>query len=392
MLYINFSAYKMENLSFISIGFRFFLFVSFTHLDVMSEQKMTEIKTFSVDLDKPAKERWSAVARSIGTDLRSIVFDFIDSLCKVLKKCHAMMNFVIELIYRKLSPQQIEEYTPFKVYCQLSLQEFAFLQIFYDFVLMSNNIICSDQRNNTWVAKVVFTRFHYKIKNKLKIMVDFRKNGRSLFKGITYIGLLGIVSGLHSDGTTISVNIYNTRLSKVREEILSLPVNYITNQFHIRLLLEKSPKYLDIVTEARNETFIAEAVISMTGTNMEGLMAFVSGNRFDIMNSMKNAKNHCLVWGNDKQGEKRIQKILKKMPKEDISGETLKALLLQTLTNSTTLVQIIIMSGNSRFILSEFFDNSTIVGEPRNRSGHEFCGLKFLLLLCYLFCINCMEP
>lgn len=92
----------------------------------------------------------------------------------------------------------------------------------------------------------------------------------------------------------------------------------------------------------------------------------------------------CLVGGNDKTEVAKITTALKKVPIESISAKTLRAMLLQTLSNSTTLMQAIIMSGSSNYISSEIVDTMPL----RRTTGRKLRGGKFFLLLCYLFCVN----
>ena len=173
---------------------------------------------FQVDLDAPATERWGHVVKNYADMYPIMEKEFY----KILPK--KVVDFATEIV------GELDKYLPAPYADEIrgvanytnSTVGFTLLgNLAYDFSAFHHSkknstnpgactsIIAMASNGTLFHGRNLDYSFHNLLRN-FTVVIDFRKNGNTVFTGTTFAGYIGILTGMRPNGISISLNERNT--------------------------------------------------------------------------------------------------------------------------------------------------------------------------------------
>ena len=182
----------------------FFLF-----LCSFSQAKDVKLSSYKINLDLPPEERWNEVAK-----------DYADGIVTVINLFKQIFTpRVVEMI--SILAADLVKYTPqpysgemvcFAEQVNLSIGEVMFLNMVYELTAYGHQNIraCTSIVAALSDGKILHGRnLDYNLGDPLRqltIMVDFQKGGKTVYKGTTFAGYVGLLTGMKPNKFTVSLD------------------------------------------------------------------------------------------------------------------------------------------------------------------------------------------
>jgi len=183
--------------------------------DAYPPPKEKTIKTEIVNLDLPPNQRWAHVVaprKAALVELLKLFHEIIGE--KGLK----YVNFVAGIMLSLLPEEYGDEMRGISDALEIERGEVVIYNIFYEFFTVCTSIIAQDEqgklyharnmdfglfmgwdvKNNTWSTSEVLRR--------LLVNIDFQRNGKTVYKAVTFSGYVGILTAIKQDAFTFSIN------------------------------------------------------------------------------------------------------------------------------------------------------------------------------------------
>jgi acid ceramidase len=197
----------------------------FTEHCIVGEQNLypppenTTVPTFVVDLDKAPYDRWTEISQKykgpIG-DLVQSVKDFISSF--VSESIVDKLINELGTLDGKLPQPYADEIMGISNVTGVPLGEIVLYNIFYEIFTVCTSIVAEDPQGKLYHARNLdFGLFlgwddkthDWLVTERLRnniINVDWRKNGRTVFKSVNFAGFVGVYNGVRPKGFTVTAN------------------------------------------------------------------------------------------------------------------------------------------------------------------------------------------
>lgn len=234
--------------------------------------------TYTVNLDKPARERWNHV-----------VPDFKDKIPLATKLADEMMGQVIQSTLVPLltvacktgTALYSEEIRGIAEQTEISAGKVLLLQLAYEAFAACTSVVVNGPRHPIHIRTMDWDLPELKA---LTINVIFKKRGRVIFRGTTWAGYIGILTGMKPRAFSVSINYRSTPKSSTD------PVKAFANNVYrcisgcwpigylVREVLSSQKTYDDALREFKNAELISPTYITICGTKKnEG--AIITRNR-----------------------------------------------------------------------------------------------------------------
>ncbi|XP_050413373.2 N-acylethanolamine-hydrolyzing acid amidase [Patella vulgata] len=164
----------------------------------------------------------------------------------------------------------------------IDLGEIVLLNIIYDVTAFCTSIVAQDGNGTIWHARNLDYYYGDLLRN-LTIMVNFQRQGKTVYTATTYAGYVGIVSGQRPDAFTVTVNQrgHHVHVGYWWQNILIAIVDKNSHfvSFLVRQVLENSTTYSDAVDQLSTQVIHAPVYYIVGGINPgEGVV--ITRNRF----------------------------------------------------------------------------------------------------------------
>ncbi|GMR45257.1 hypothetical protein PMAYCL1PPCAC_15452, partial [Pristionchus mayeri] len=183
------------------------------------DESRIEQKWYKIDLNKEEHERWREVAEDFTPQISATV-DLVKAIVYQVGGDTAV-DALLDLV--KDTPDKLTEpyRTEIKAMADLTgiqIEELTLLNLFYELGLACTSLVAIDYDGRVFHGRnldfgLFFlwnTEEHmWELTRKLKGMVaqfEFYKDGKSLFKGVTFAGHLGILTGVRKGAFSVSLN------------------------------------------------------------------------------------------------------------------------------------------------------------------------------------------
>jgi len=159
------------------------------------------------------------------------------------------------------------------------------LNIFYEIEAGCTSIVAQDEQGKMFhVRNMDFDMA--KTLRQLTIRVEYQKQGKTIFWATTFVGYVGVLTGMKPGSFAISLNERDTGyIVENLLEALLVPGTYVAS-FLIREILTNINGYDEAVKAISSPSLVAPAYIIVSGANPgEGVV--ITRNRFDVADLWK---------------------------------------------------------------------------------------------------------
>jgi acid ceramidase len=179
----------------------------------------TTVPMYVVDLDKDPVERWHEVSKVYSAQINDLVQgakDFIEAFLGD-KAVEFVVNYLGKLDDKFPQPYA-DELRGIANVTGVPLGEIVLYNIFYEVFTVCTSIVAEDEQHRLYHARNLdfglFLGWNEKthdwaITERLRktiINVDWRKNGKTVFKSVNFAGFVGVYNGIRPQRFTITAN------------------------------------------------------------------------------------------------------------------------------------------------------------------------------------------
>lgn len=217
------------------------------------------VKRYKVSLDDSASTRWNHV-----------LVDNKIELQQAMKELNSLIpnNFVFMIVEWILAlcvylniVYYAEEIKSIAKYTKLSLGRVVLLQLYYEMNAHCTSIITKSNRG------MCLTRtmdWDLPVLKKLTIIVDFTRNDKVLFTACTWVGHVGVFTGMKKNKFAISLN-YRRVYNSFGLNILNTVLYRWPTGFLIREVLTNSSSYFETIDMLKNASLISPCYFTIVG-------------------------------------------------------------------------------------------------------------------------------
>ena len=194
--------------------------------------------TYILDLDAAPELRW----RQVGKDYGSQMMKFRAQVIKLFKIPTAILELMetqSTAIESYLPPEYAAEIVGLANTIGMSVTDMIFVNILYDITAACTSIVAQTSDNKIIHARNLDYSLAAELRN-LTIIIDAKKNNKTVYTGITYAGMVGLATGQKPNAFTISLNQRNKgfRIENLYQILLDRESRFVT--FEIRSVLESA--------------------------------------------------------------------------------------------------------------------------------------------------------
>jgi len=205
--------------------------------------------SYKVDLDEPPIKRWQHIAKNYdGQRISKWINDTINELIPDSKELvAALMELVAADIDDLFTKEQADEMRGLSEALKVKLYEVVLVNIVYDLTAfnssrtrMCTSIVAEDKQGNMYHGR----NLDYSgpaMMREMTIQIDFIKNGTTLFKSTSFVGYIGLITGVKFGKFSITGNERNT--GNLVSHLISALSGGNLDFWHLRKVLEKAESY-----------------------------------------------------------------------------------------------------------------------------------------------------
>ncbi|CAF0921124.1 unnamed protein product [Rotaria sordida] len=226
---------------------------------------------FVVNLDSPPMLRWQHILRLYRDQLREVEKKIDSMVSEIVGQWMGpMFENVLSTIMAGITQLGLvyygQELKGFSRDTGMPLGKLVMIQFVYECFACCTSIVCQDEQTNT-PMHIRTMDWGLDFLKQLTIDVDFQRNGQTVFKGTTWIGYVGILTGMRvQNGYSVSVNFRHTggQLTTNLKTALASgwPIGFL-----VREILESTHNYELAVEQLAQSSIIAPCYFTICGTS-----------------------------------------------------------------------------------------------------------------------------
>ena len=170
--------------------------------------KVVKLKPYVINLDSSPEERWWEVAR----DKKDLVNEVIAWFMKLLSpKDFEMLSILAAEINNEIPEPYASEIAGFAENINSTIGEVIFYNFLYEITAYSGNgsKACTSIVATLSSGQIIHGRnLDYAVPdlNRITVMLDFQKGGKTVYKGTTFAGYFGLFTAMKPNRYTVSLN------------------------------------------------------------------------------------------------------------------------------------------------------------------------------------------
>jgi len=235
------------------------------------------ITRYKVDFSLPASQRWTELARTYKNEIRHVrdsLFTYIPENFKTA------IIAIADFIDYYLTKEYADELKSVSDGCGISVGELLTLNLAYEISDFCTSIITSDE--NGLVTHGRNQDFDLSLRNNTVEIVGVDKQGNELFTATTFVGFLGIPTGMVKNKFSISINARDTGGNIWDNLYEGLMDGGISPSYLTRKILEKRLDFDEAVKTLATTHIIAPIYYIIAGCkNNEGVVLTQNRRRND---------------------------------------------------------------------------------------------------------------
>lgn len=219
---------------------------------------------YTINLDLPPKERWQKIFPEYKKELRTYL-DWVDKELAPLKKFSDRL-----LNVTKMPQEYIDEIHGAVNSIGFNFSELYQMQFFYELQSAHSNkqpqactSIIAENSNGT-IMHVRNQDLSWPGLNKLTIDLDFQKGGKTIFFGTTFVGYIGVPTGMTANGYSVAAH---TRFASHSQDecIAAAEKGGQVIGHQIRSILEANPDFSTGTKLLATKEFIVDCYLICAG-------------------------------------------------------------------------------------------------------------------------------
>jgi len=258
----------------------------------------TTVPLFVVDLDKAPVDRWTEIATKYSTQINDLVQGAKDFVAAFLGQ-KLVDKLISELgnLDDKLPQPYADEIRGIANVTGIPLGEIVLYNIFYEVFTVCTSIVAEDEQGKLYHARNLdfglFLGWNEKthdwaITERLRktiVNVDWKKNGKTVFKSVNFAGFVGVYNGVRPQRFTVTANerfdLKNGGYIGIIKWLLGdRSASWMT--LLVREVMENADSY-DAAVQQLSNTRLMAPVYYIVGGNSSGQGAIVVRSRTDTL-------------------------------------------------------------------------------------------------------------
>jgi acid ceramidase len=199
---------------------------------------MTDVtpKTYKINLDIAPELRWNKVIED-HLSLFPNVLNHIDQMLKSYGFMGKCAQFTCKFFHKIGSIMYKKELTSISKQANIPIDKLILIQIIYEMCACCTSVVIPIQTGNDPGYNLHFRTMDWEMDflRDLTINVEFYKKGRLLFKGVTWAGYVGIVTGMN-ESYSIAINYRRSNGTIMGNMMRTLrmkwPIGYLTRHIY----------------------------------------------------------------------------------------------------------------------------------------------------------------
>jgi len=181
--------------------------------------KNTTVPTYVVDLDKEPSERWNEISKIYATQIKDLVQTVKVLITAFLgDKIIPIVDKYLGELDNKFPQPYADELRGIANVTGVPLGEIVLYNIFYEVFTVCTSIIAQDVENRLYHARNLdfglFLGWNEKTHDwavterlrKTILNVEWKKNGKTVFKSVNFAGFVGVYNGIRPQRFTVTAN------------------------------------------------------------------------------------------------------------------------------------------------------------------------------------------
>nr|XP_054753339.1 N-acylethanolamine-hydrolyzing acid amidase-like [Lytechinus pictus] len=157
-----------------------------------------------VNLDSPAEERWGPALHHWNlTQMRTLFIGTIEQV--VPKEALPLVDQLGNVLDELLPAPYSGEIRGVAKTLDIGVGEMAFINMLYDFTAACTSIVAQDANGTIWHGRNLDYSFSTSLSNVTAI-VDFKSHGKTVYTTTSFVGQVGVFTGMKPNKFTISLN------------------------------------------------------------------------------------------------------------------------------------------------------------------------------------------
>ena len=228
------------------------------------------VTTVKIDLDRRPFDRWREVGKRYGPEIQSLItVAFNDFFPKYI---HDSIGLISRQLERYMPQPYLDEVKGLSQHGNITLSGLVFMQLIYEATAFCTSIVCVTDSGVVWHARNLDygrTGQEITLLNHLVVNMDFVRGGRSVYKGTSFAGLVGLPTGIRANAFSITLNERNK--GSIVSNLFSLIVEvFASGKFSavftgIRTTLNDVPDFNAAVSQLATKRLIAPCYLTVGG-------------------------------------------------------------------------------------------------------------------------------
>ena len=173
-----------------------------------AQAKDVVLKEYVIDLGSPPEERWKSVAHDNRDVIRSLLDSFSNEMTPAI---FDEMSILAASSAKEFPNEYLQELAGVAESVNATIGELMVLNMLYESTAYeeSDNKACTSIVATLPNGHIIHGRnldYHVPGLNHLAVSLDFQKNGKTVYKGTTFAGYIGLLTAMKPNGYTISMD------------------------------------------------------------------------------------------------------------------------------------------------------------------------------------------
>eukprot|EP01111_Echinosteliopsis_oligospora_P006314 TRINITY_DN20397_c0_g1_i1.p1 TRINITY_DN20397_c0_g1~~TRINITY_DN20397_c0_g1_i1.p1 ORF type:complete len:459 (-),score=104.22 TRINITY_DN20397_c0_g1_i1:23-1399(-) len=228
---------------------------------------VADVKRYAIDLDSPVKERWFHIIEEFKDQFVSVS----EQIDKIFSEDLALSPFIEKLISGFMAGVTHmgvvyygKELKGISKYTGISLGKLVLMQLVYEASACCTSIVTTSSGGVPVHIRTM--DWDFKFLGPLTVELDFYRGGERLYSATSWVGYVGILTGMRPNGYSVSVNFRNTSssyLQNLKQAIVrGWPIGFL-----VRACFEIKQTYEAAVEALANSHVIAPCYFTICGTH-----------------------------------------------------------------------------------------------------------------------------
>lgn len=229
------------------------------------------IPKYVLDLDQHPEERWNHIIDDFYDQLPGIINLVDDFATQIPIFGNMTKSYLLSLIDQKVKNKEVHHLGELRGIAKRSgveLNRLVLMQLCYECFSACTSLIVPVNGKPTHFRTMDWALPQLKA---LTIELEVRKNDKELYSAITWVGCVGIFTGLKKGGYTVAINYRREGINVFNNLYRALDMHWPAS-YLVRELLESNSPANEVVESLKNTELICPCYFTLALANGEGVL------------------------------------------------------------------------------------------------------------------------